>query len=71
MTEIQFDIVPPGLPGLNRLALQLNQLQVATQIGDWHLGRWGDRAKTRHGIQFDSDEDARVAKVELDRASLL
>jgi hypothetical protein len=65
MTEIQFNIVPPGLPGMNRLALRLNELQAAARIGTWHLGRWGDRAKTRHGIQFESDEDAGVAKLEM------
>ena len=62
MTEAEFDIVPPGLRGLNRLATRLNALMAGKQIGDWHLGRWSDRAQTKHGVLFDNDEDAALAK---------
>jgi hypothetical protein len=39
MTEAEFDIVPAGLRGLNRLATRLNALAASKQIADWHLGR--------------------------------
>jgi hypothetical protein len=32
-------------------------------ISDWHLGRWADDAKSRHGILFDSEADAVAAGV--------
>jgi hypothetical protein len=31
MTEVEFDIVPPGLRGLNRLATRLNVLAASKQ----------------------------------------
>jgi len=62
MTEAEFDIFPAGLRGLNRLASRLNDLMAGKQIADWHLGRWSDRAQTKHGVLFDNDEDAALAK---------
>lgn len=38
MTEAEFDGLPAGLRGLNRLATKLNVLMEGTQIADWHLG---------------------------------
>ncbi len=63
MTEAEFDISPPGLRGLNRLAANLNALMEGKQIADWHLGRWSDRDRTKHGILFDNDDDAAMAKI--------
>lgn len=34
MTEVDFDIFPPGLRGLNRLASRLNALMANKQISD-------------------------------------
>jgi hypothetical protein len=62
MTEAEFDIFPPGLRGLNRLAAKLNALMSGKQIADWHLGRWSDRTQTMHSVQFDNDDDAALAK---------
>ena len=62
MTEAEFDIFPPGLRGLNRLATRLNALMAGKQIADWHLGRWSDRNQAKHGVLFDNDEDAAMAK---------
>ena len=62
MTEAEFDIFPPGLRGLNRLASRLNDLMAGKQIADWHLGRWSDRTQTKHGVLFDNDDDAALAK---------
>ena len=63
MTEAEFDVAPPGLRGLNRLAVRLNALRANKHIADWHLGRWSNRAKTSHGIIFEIDEDAAAAKL--------
>ena len=68
MTEAEFDIFPPGLRGLNRLAIKLNALMEGKQIADWHLGRWSDRTQTKHGVLFDNDEDAVLAKNSRDEA---
>jgi hypothetical protein len=68
MTEAEFDISPPGLRGLNRLAARLNALMTSKQIADWHLGRWSDGDQTRHGILFDNDDDAAMAKINCDGA---
>jgi hypothetical protein len=62
MTEAEFDVFPPGLRGLNRLAIGLNALMAGKQIADWHLGRWNDRTQTRHSVLFDNDDDAALAK---------
>jgi hypothetical protein len=62
MTEAEFDIFPPGLRGLNRLATKLNALMAGKQISDWHLGRWSDATQTKHSVQFDNDDDAAMAK---------
>ena len=66
MTEAEFDISPPGLRGLNRLAARLNALMEGKQIADWHLGRWSGRDQTKHGILFDNDDDAAMAKISSD-----
>jgi len=62
MTEVEFYIFPPGLRGLNRLATRLNALMAGKHIADWHLGRWSDRTQTKHGVLFDNDDDAALAK---------
>ncbi len=63
MIEAVFSVSPRNLPGLNRLALRLNKLTLSGVISAWHLGRWTDGTKTKHGILFDSEEDAVAAKV--------
>jgi hypothetical protein len=68
MTEVEFDIFPPGLRGLNRLASRLNALMANKQISDWHLGRWSDRNQAKHGIVFDNDDDAALANIRQCRA---
>ncbi|QIG49967.1 hypothetical protein G5V57_20915 [Nordella sp. HKS 07] len=68
MRETEFNISPPGLRGLNRLATKLNALMTGKQIADWHLGRWNDGVQSKHGILFDNDDDAAVAKVNCDGA---
>lgn len=62
MTEVEFDIFPPGLRGLNRLAMRLNALMAGKQIADWHLGRWSDRTQTQYRVLFENDDDAALAK---------
>ena len=62
MIEVVFSVRPQNLPGLNRLASQLNAMKANGSISEWHLGRWTDDAKTKHGILFDSEEDAMAAK---------
>ena len=62
MTEAEFDIFPPGLRGLNRLAIGLNALMAGKQIANWHLGHWSDRTQARHSVLFDNDDDAALAK---------
>lgn len=69
MTEVEFDISPPGLRGLDRLAIKLNALMTGKKIADWHLGRWSDENKTKHGILFDNDDDAAKAKADCGGAS--
>jgi hypothetical protein len=54
MTEAEFDVFPPGLRGLNRLAMRLNALMEGKQISDWHPGRWSDRSHTKHGVLFNA-----------------
>jgi hypothetical protein len=62
VTEVEFDIFPPGLRGLNRLATRLNALMVEKQIADWHLGRSSDRTQTQYRVLFENDDDAALAK---------
>jgi len=64
MIEVVFSVRPQNLPGLNRLASQLNTMKANGNISEWHLGRWTDNTKMQHGILFDSEEDAMAAKVE-------
>ena len=63
MIEVVFPVRPQNLPGLNRLASQLNAMRANGSISDWHLGRWADDGKTQHGILFDSEDDATAAKL--------
>jgi hypothetical protein len=61
MHELLYAVAPPNLPGLNRLATKLNDMKRIGEISDWHLGRWGDDAKTSHVILFDNEADAAAA----------
>ena len=57
--------VTDGIFGVGRLATRLRALEGANQIGSWHVGRWIDHTHTMIRIQFDNDEDARVATLSL------
>lgn len=65
MTQIEFLVNPPNLRGLNRLAQRLNELRSCGDILDWHLGGWIDGKKTKHGILFDQEQDATLAKAKI------
>lgn len=61
--EQNFDVAPPGLAGLNRLADYLNDLEKSGMIGPWSLGRWTDSTKTTHGILFRSERELDAARL--------
>jgi hypothetical protein len=61
MHELVYAAAPPNLPGLNRLAVKLNDMKGIGEIPDWHLGRWANDAKSQHAILFDSEADAVAA----------
>jgi hypothetical protein len=61
-------VSPPGMRGLNRLTLRLNELALLGLIGSWGFGRWAPGAKDRHEIRFETLDDARAAEME-DRAT--
>ena len=54
-----------GIFGVGRLATQLKALEGDNQIGSCHVGHWIDNTHTVIRIQFDNDEDARVATLSL------
>ena len=47
MHKLVYAAAPPNLPGLNRLAVKLNDMKRIGEISDWHLGRWADDAKSQ------------------------
>ena len=57
--------VTDGIFEVGRLATRLKALEGANQIGSWHVGRWIDHTHTTIRIQFDNNEDARVATLSL------
>jgi len=57
--------VTEGIFGVGRLATRLKALEGTNQIGSWHVGHWIDHTHTAIRIQFDNDEDARVATLSL------
>jgi uncharacterized protein YdaL len=69
MIEIDMAVTPPGLKGLNALAIRLNSLVTAKKIAAWHLARWKDRSQTSHGIYFENTADSNVAVAELQNSS--
>jgi uncharacterized protein YdaL len=69
MIEIDIAVTPPGLKGLNALAMRLNSLVTAKKITAWHLARWKDRSQTSHGIYFENIADSNAAVDELRRSS--
>jgi len=62
-------VTPPGLKGLNALAMRLNSLVMTKKITAWHLARWKDRSETSHGIYFENTADSNVAIDELQSSS--
>jgi hypothetical protein len=69
MIEIDMAVTPPGLKGLNALAMRLNSLVTAKKIIAWHLARWKDRSQTSHGIYFENTADSNAAVAELQSSS--
>jgi hypothetical protein len=69
MIEIDMTVTPPGLKGLNALAMRLNHLVTAKKIKAWHLARWKDRSQTSHGIYFENTADSNAAVDELRSSS--
>jgi hypothetical protein len=69
MIEIDMAVTPPGLRGLNALAMRLNSLVTAKKITAWHLARWKDRSHASHGIYFENTADSKVAVAELQSSS--
>jgi hypothetical protein len=69
MIEIDMAVTPPGLKGLNALAMRLNSLVMTKKITAWHLARWKDRSQTSHGIYFENTADSNVAIDELQSSS--
>jgi hypothetical protein len=69
MIEIDMAVTPPGLKGLNALAMRLNSLVTAKRITAWHLARWKDRSQTSHGIYFENTADSNAAAAELQSSS--
>ncbi len=57
-----FRIDPPGLRGLNRLAVRLNVLKLNGTISGWHLGHWKNRARTLHSILFPTALELHAAR---------
>jgi hypothetical protein len=57
-----FTLSRPGLVGLNKLAIYLNDLQDSASIGGWQANGWEDtRTKERALIRFVSRADAIIA----------
>ena len=61
MHELVYAVVPPNLPGLNRLAQRLNEMKKGGAISDWHLGRWLDDTRASYVVLFDTEADAAAA----------
>ena len=57
--------VTEGIFGVGRLATRLKALEGANQIGSWHVGYWIDHTHTAIRIQFENDEDAKIATLTL------
>jgi hypothetical protein len=53
----EFELDPPGLATLNRLAVCLNAMKVDGSISDWHFGGKADRLMRRTTILFESKSD--------------
>jgi hypothetical protein len=70
MIEIDMTVTPPGLKGLNALAMRLNNFVTAKKITAWHLARWKDRSQTSHGIYFENTADSNVVVDELQSSRL-
>jgi hypothetical protein len=57
-----FTLSRPGLVGLNKLAIYLNNLQDSASIGGWQANGWEDAAtKVRAFIRFVNHADAIIA----------
>jgi hypothetical protein len=57
-----FTLSRPGLVGLNKLAIYLNNLQDSGSIGGWQANGWEDAAsKVRALIRFVNHDDAIIA----------
>jgi hypothetical protein len=54
--------VSRGIFGVGRLATRLTELAAGHQIGEWHIGHWVDWKHTAIRINFETVEDAALAK---------
>lgn len=63
--EQDFEVAPPGLAGLNRLAKKLNTLEQGGVIRNWSHSRWKNVDKTRHGILFETAGDLNAARLHI------
>ena len=57
-----FTIDPPGLRGLNRLAIELNAAEAEGSIKGWNLGRWLNKERTLFTILFFNAHDMQAAR---------
>jgi len=59
MIDIVFDVSPPGLFGMNKLAVFLNTMKEKGEITDWFPTRAVTASKgAQYVVQFAGDEDA-------------
>ena len=66
----QFTIYPAGLPGWMKLRSFLDDLQAKGRIsGFWKPLWWRLKGRTRVSVEFESSEDATVAKAAWDAAN--
>ena len=65
MIDIVFDVSPPGIYGMNRLASFLNAMKERAEIADWHPMRAITESKgSRYVVQFVDDRDAARASAQ-------
>ena len=62
MTDATFDVIPPGICGMNTLAKFLNGLKSAGTIADWHPWRAISASRgASYMVHFADAKDAAIA----------
>jgi hypothetical protein len=61
--EQDFETFPAGPVGMNRLAMELNELQQSGMIENWSCTRWKNVEKTVLGIRFASAQELDAARL--------